>query len=177
MRSSFTLANIVAACCAVLLLGGCFVEEDSISISPDGTVKFESVVSVADTAKKMAFADVDKTATTLLDELREHHWKITQTWMSKERPYQLKVTGEGKLAEVVAGTRLYSLTKVDDKHYRIHFGTPGSEADPSQRRIAFSPMDASGKTGVYTPDGKPVSQIDAVVPTDVYSIVLPLAAN
>jgi len=38
-------------------------------------------------------------------------------------------------------------------------------------------MDAGGKTGVYTPDGKPVTQIDTVVPTDVYSIVLPLAAN
>ncbi len=177
MRSSFTLANTVVACCAILLFGGCFVEEDSISISPDGTVKFATVVSVADTAKKMAFADVDKTAKTLLAELREHHWKVTETWVSKERPYQLKVTGEGKLADVTGGTRLYSLTKVDDKHYRIHFGTPGSENDPSQRRIAFSPMDAGGKTGVYAADGSPVTQIDAVVPTDVYSIILPLASN
>jgi hypothetical protein len=30
---------------------------------------------------------------------------------------------------------------------------------------------------VYTPDGKPVTQIDAVVPTDVYSIILPLTAG
>ena len=177
MRSSFTRANTVVACCAVLVLAGCFVEEDSISISPDGTVKFESVVTVADPAKKIAFADAEKTAKTLLDELRERHWKVTETWVSKERPYQLKVTGEGKLAEVTGGTRLYSLTQVDAKHYRIHFGTPGSEAEPSQRRIAFSPMDAGGKTGVYTPDGKPVTQIDTVVPTDVYSIILPLAAN
>jgi hypothetical protein len=177
MRSSFTLANTVVACCAALLLGGCFVEEDAISIRPDGTVKFESLVTVADAAKKFAFADVEKTAKTLLDELREHRWTVSETWLSKERPYQLKVTGEGKLAEVTGGTRLYSLTKVDEKLYRIHFGTPGSEADPSHRRIVFSPMDAGGKTGVYTPDGKPVTQIDAVVQTDVYSIVLPAAAS
>ena len=177
MRSSLTLANTVGACCAVLLLSGCFVEEDSISIRPDGTVKFESLVTVADAAKKFAFADVEKTAKTLLDELRDHHWTVRETWVSKERPYQLTVAGEGKLAEVSGATRLYSLTKVDDKHYRIHFGTPGSADDPSQRRIVFSPMDASGKTGVYTPDGKPVTQIDAVVATDVYSIVLPVAGS
>jgi hypothetical protein len=177
MRRTLPLANTILACCAALLLVGCFVEEDTISIGADGTVKFESVVTVADPDKKMSFADVEKTAKTLLDELRDHHWQIRETWVSKERPYQLKVAGNGKLTDVTGGTRLYSLTKADDRLYRIRFGTPGAESDPSQRRIAFTPMGAEGKSGVYTQDGKPVSQIDHVVQTDVYSIVLPARAD
>ena len=166
------LVTVVLACCAAALLSGCFVEEDTISIGADATIKFTSVVTIADPDEKMAFADVESTANGVLEELRQKNWQIRDTWVSKERPYQLKVSGSGKLADVTGGTRLYSLLAVDASLYRLRFESPGKD---NQRRIRFEPMGPDGRTGVYTAGGDRVVQIDQIDPAAVYSIVIPPA--
>jgi hypothetical protein len=153
---------------AVCLLSGCFVQEDSITISSDGRVSFESLVTVADQEEKIQFSDLDKITSDVAKELQGAHWTVERSWVSKKRPYQFKMTGSGQLAEVARGTRFYSLESVGDKIYRIKFLTPGASANGS-RRILFT---SSGGKMVRDKNGGVVSQIDDPSEEVPYTIVL-----
>ena len=154
---------------AVCLLSGCFLEEDSITISGDGHVSFESLVTVADQDKKIEFPDLDKLTSEVAEELRGAHWKVERSWISKKRPYQFKMTGSGQLADVGRKTRFYSLEPVIDKVYRIKFLTPDANTNGS-RRILFTP--SAGKILVHDKNGAVVSQIDSPSEDVTYTIVL-----
>jgi len=154
---------------AVFLLSGCFVQEDSITISGDGKVSFESLVTVADQEKKIQFSDLDKITSDVAEELHGAHWKVERSWISKERPYQFKMTGSGQLAELARKTRFYTLEPVSDKVYRIKFLTPGGSTNGS-RRIMFT--SSGGKMFVRDKNGAVVSQIDEPSEEVAYTIVL-----
>ena len=154
---------------AVCLLSGCFLEEDSITISGDGHVSFESLVTVADQEEKLEFSNLDKLTSDVETELRGANWKVERSWISKKRPYQFKMTGSGQLAEIGRKTRFYSLESVGVKVYRIKFLTPGANANAS-RRIFFT--SSAGKTFIHDKDGAAVSQIDGPSDDVSYTIVL-----
>jgi len=154
---------------AVCLLGGCFLQEDSITISGDGHVSFESLVTVADQEEKIQFSDLDKATSDVAEELRGAHWKVERSWVSKSRPYKFKMTGSGQLAEVAPKTRFYSLESVSDKVYRVKFLTPGGTTNGG-RRIMFTP--SGGKLLVRDTNGAVVSQIDDPSEEVPYTILL-----
>ena len=154
---------------AVCLLSGCFVQEDSITISGDGHVSFESLVTVADQEKKIEFSDLDKLTSNVAEELRGAHWKVERSWISKKRPYQFKMTGSGQLAEVARKTRFYSLESVIEKVYRIKFLSPDANTNGS-RRILFTA--SGGKIFIHDKNGAVVSQIDDPSEEVPYTIVL-----
>jgi hypothetical protein len=154
---------------ALCLLSGCFLQEDSITISGDGRVSFESLVTVADQEEKMEFSNLDKLTSDVAEELRGAHWKVERSWISKKRPYQFKMTGSGQLADVARNTRFYSLESVSEKVYRIKFLTPGAGANGS-RRILFN--SSGGKTFIHDKGGAVVSQIDGPSEEVAYTILL-----
>ncbi|HVO23853.1 MAG TPA: hypothetical protein VMW56_09510 [Candidatus Margulisiibacteriota bacterium] len=150
---------------ALLPLAGCLLE-DTIAITNDGQVTFESTATEADEQKKVEFPAFEKTVTALVDELRQHKWKVELTWKSKERPYRLKLSGSGKLSEVEGLTTLYGLRKSTDKKYQVYFVTPLG----GQRRIAV--QSAADGPIVVDPAGKPVQEIASPTAKETYTIVL-----
>ena len=156
----------------VLLLGGCFVEEDTITINKDGLLRFDSVVTVEDADQRYKFEDIDRATTQSVGELQGAKWKVERTWVSKERPYKLKFTGSGKLGEVAPTTKFYKLERKSDKRIGIVFLAPGTEKEPSKRSIVFTPQDGTEIRGL-SGNGKPVSKIDKVTELESYVIQLP----
>jgi hypothetical protein len=150
---------------SMLVLAGC-LQEDSISVTKDGRVSFEAVVTEVDEDKKIEFAAFEKVVANVLDELRQRQWEVEATWTSKERPYRLKFTGSGKLADVAGKTSFYVLSKVDDKKFTLMF--LGTEAN--YVRIGFaSPPESAQFSG---PNGRPIHEIERALPTDIVTIAL-----
>jgi hypothetical protein len=166
---NWTKTRTLLALCSLCLLAGC-LQEDTITITKDGLVKFEAVVTEPDTAKKIEFAALQKVIANGTGDLEKHGWKVEETWTSKERPYRVKITGSGKLPDVVGDTAFYKLRKVKNKQVkdqRYKFIFLASETN--QMRIAFNSPD-----GVVITDaaGKPVQEVENASPKDVYTIVL-----
>jgi hypothetical protein len=149
----------------LLPLAGCLLE-DSITISNDGQVKFESVVTEHDPQKKMEPAAFAKAVGSLVEDLRQHHWKVEEKWASKERPYRLTVTGSGRLPEVIGATSLYTLWKFNDRKFKLALLTPMD----SQVRVVFHYSD--DKVTILDTDGKPTHDIEKVSSKELYTIVL-----
>jgi hypothetical protein len=160
--------------CALLPLAGCLVE-DSITITNDGLVGFESTVTEPDESKTMEFAQFEKGVASLIEELRQHKWTVEQKWTSKERPYGLKVTGSGKLPDVVGTTSLYTLSKIDDAKFKVTF----LPLDHSRVRVTFEsptswwPWSERKETAkMLDANDQPVQEIKNVSSKDSYTIVL-----
>jgi len=157
----------------VLLLAGC-VEEDSITITGDGVVSFQSTVTITDEDKKLNFAEIDKGVSDVMTELQQAKWKVERKWVSEKRPYAFQVTGSGNLREVGALTKFYALTPVFTDFYRVLFLTPAAaDGSPTRRRIAFSSSSTgAASASVHDASGRFVTQIDNVAAGDVYTIQL-----
>jgi hypothetical protein len=151
---------------STLLLGGC-LREDLIAISNDGAVSFESIVTEPDEEKRLEPAVFEKAVANLLTELQQHKWKVQQTWTSKTRPYQVKVTGSGKLSEVVGATAFYNLRRLSGTTYQVTLLPP---AGGGSARVAFKP--AKDSAVISDAAGKPISDIDNVTAAETYTIVL-----
>ena len=156
----------------VLILAGC-VEEDTITITGDGVVHFESLVTVSDEAHKTSFADIDKGVADLVAELEKIRWKVERKWVSEKRPYAFQIKGSGNLREVGSSTKFYTLAPVMAGFYRVFFLTPqGEDGNPIRRRIVFPASPGTPNAEVHDAAGHLVTQIDTVLPEDPYSIRL-----
>lgn len=160
--------------CAVLPLAGCLVE-DSITVTTDGLVSFESTVTEPDEAKTMEFGAFEKGVANMIEELRQHKWTVEQKWTSKERPYRLKVTGSGKLPEVVGTTSLYQLSKIDGGKYKVSF----LALEKSHVRVVFEspsgwwPFSQRKETAkILDANDQPVHEIKNASSDNSYTIVL-----
>jgi hypothetical protein len=150
---------------SMLVLAGC-LQEDSITVTKDGRVSFETVVTEVDEDKKVELAAFEKVVASVLDELRQRQWKAEATWISKERPYRLKITGSGKLAEVTGKTSFYVLSVIDEKKFKLMFlGT-----DANYVRIVFNSSPESAQ--FLGPNGQPIHEIERALPTDIVTIAL-----
>ncbi|HVO23852.1 MAG TPA: hypothetical protein VMW56_09505 [Candidatus Margulisiibacteriota bacterium] len=148
---------------ALLPLAGCLMEH-TVSVTNDGRVSFESLVSEPDPQKKIAFPQFEGAVTKLVEELREHKWKVEVAWLSKERPYRLKVHGSGKLAEISASTSLYDVGEFAPKRYKLLLRAPAG----AQARAVFE----SPKDGAMIVDGKgqPAQEFDTTM-DDKYLVI------
>ena len=155
----------------VLFVGGCFVEQDSIAISGDGGVSFDSTVTIEDAENKFEFSALENLASQAVQELRDGKWGVQQKWLSKTRPYKIQLTGSGKLSKVTPSTKFYALVRVNDKEYKIRFLTPSTEGKPSRRSIVFTKKDEGG-ADVVDAQGNPVSKIENVSESATYTIKL-----
>jgi hypothetical protein len=152
----------------LVLLAGCYDEHDVITITNGGLVHFESTVTVKDGDKKMSLEALQQAADRVVSELQQASWKVQLAWISKERPYKLTFSGEGKLAEVGRVTSFYRLYKVDDNAYTISFVTPNQ--DGITRSIAFK--SAPDQAEVLDRKGQPVLKIASTSASDLYAIKL-----
>jgi hypothetical protein len=160
--------------CALLPLAGCLME-DSITITNEGLVSFESTVTEPDESQNMDFAAFEKGTAGLIEELRQHKWTVEREWASKERPYRFKVTGSGQLPDVVGTTALYRLSKLDDTKYEITFLV----LENSHVRVVFeSPCGwwpwtwGKGTATILDAKEQPVHEIKNASSKDTYTIVL-----
>ena len=155
----------------LLLFAGCYEEQDVITIASDGLVHFESTVTVKDEQKKLTpEAMKEQLSAHLLSELQQSNWKVTVTWISTQRPYKMRFSGEGNLASVAKTTRFYHLYSRGEKEYTIAFLTPGVEEGTPSRSIVFKSPE--GQADVFDRKGQPVSKIDSVSSNDLYAIRL-----
>jgi len=160
----------------VLMLAGC-VEEDAITITGDGLVTFQSVVTLSDD-KKTKLADIEKGLSELVTELQQAKWTVEQKWLSRERPYSFQVTGSGNLGDVGALTKFYALTPVFSGFYRVVFLTPQAEdGTPTHRRIVFTKTSGAPNAEVHNAVGRLITQIDDVSVGGVHTIRLRPSAN
>lgn len=166
MKSSWTRVRTLLLLCLLCPVAGC-LQEDSVTVTKDGLVSFEAIVTEPDEQKKIEFPAFEKVITTILDDLQQHTWKATAKWMSKERPYLVKVTGSAKLPEVVGKTGIYNLSKVDDKKFKLFFNS----GDNSKVRVVFN--SPAGGAQFLDAGGKPVHEIESATAQDVVTIVLP----
>ncbi len=162
---TFTKTRTWLLLCALFVLPGC-LQEDSIAITNDGLVSFESVVTEPDAQNRMTFPALEKVVTSAVNELRQHQWTVEQKWTSKKRPYGLTVTASGKLPEVVGTTAFYNLRKVNDKTYQVSF-LPGLDGTV---RVAFK--SSQGSAVIADAAGKPVHDIESALATEKYTITL-----
>jgi hypothetical protein len=155
----------------VLLVAGC-IEEDSITITTDGRVKFESTVTVQDDDKNLEFAQIDRFVSDVVSELQQGKWTVEQKWLSRERPYRFLLTGSGDLHEVAEQTKFYTLTPLATGFYRVTFTTPEAAGLLNLRRIVF-PADAPEKAAkIHNSHGERLTQIDNAAPQFICTIVL-----
>ena len=155
----------------LVVLAGCYEEQDVVTISSDGLVHFESTVTVKDTDKKMSPEAMQQTAERVVSDLQRAKWNVEMAWISKERPYRMTFSGEGKLADIESATSFYRLKRVDDKTYTISFLMPGNEGEKSIRSIVFK--STRGQAEVIDRKGNPVLKIASVSESDLYGIKLP----
>lgn len=151
--------------CSLSALAGC-LQENSITITNDGRVKFEVLVTETDPQKKIDSPTFQTAVANMLTDLKQHKWQVEESWLSKQRPYRLKVTGSGKLVDVVGTSASYTLTKLADKKYTLSL--QGSEANLV--RVVFNSPEGSAR--ILDAAGKPVHEIESATPADTYTIVL-----
>lgn len=164
MKATWTKTHSLLLICSLVLLAGC-LQEDAVTITKDGRVSFESVVTEPDEKKQIEFPAFEKLIAQTLDGLRQRKWKADVTWTSKQRPYQLKITGSGKLPEVVGSTGFYTLAKIDDTTYKVSFLAPENSL-----RIAFQSPENSAT--ISDAAGKPVHEIENVSSAESFTISL-----
>ena len=155
----------------VLLVAGC-IEEDSITITTDGLVKFESTVTAQDDDKKFEVGQVDRFSSDVVSELQQGKWTVEQKWLSRERPYRFVLTGSGDLREVAAQTRFYALTPLATGVYRITFTTPDAGGPLSRRRIVFAADPPEKVAKVHNSHGERITRIENAPPNFNCTIVL-----
>ena len=165
MKATWTKTHSLLLICSLVLLAGC-LQEDAVTITKDGRVSFESMVTEPDEKKQIEFPAFEKLITQTLDDLRQRKWKADVTWTSKQRPYQLKITGSGKLPEVVGSTGFYTLAKIDDTRYKVSFLAP----ENSSVRIAFQSTESSAT--IFDVAGRPVHEIENVSSAESFTISL-----
>ena len=163
--TTWRMMTAVLLVCAFLPIAGCLLE-DSISITNDGNVGFEAVVTEPDELKKIEFSSLDKGINSLLDDLRKHKWKVEKKWTSKERPYRLKITGSGKLSDVVGSTSLYTLKKLSDKKYKLSLVPPIN----THTRVVFQSGNKSAT--ILDSNEQSVQEIETVSAAESFTITL-----
>lgn len=155
----------------LLLVSGCYTQEDTITIKKSGQVTFDSIVTVEDPDKQFNYETLKVQSFRALDDLKDGHWTVQQKGLSWERPYKFEFKGQGKLSEVAEHTKFYTLQKVNDKQYEITFAVPKIHDKQVKRSIIFAKASDENAT-IYDPDGKPVIKVDSVSPETVYTIKL-----
>ena len=147
---------------APLFLAGC-VQENSITIKNDGRVSFESVVTEVDDENKIRFDDLERAVAKVVSDLQQHKWTADVVWTSKERPYRAKVTGSGKLADVVGATGVYLLRTSGEKQYQVSFPSSGD----NDVRVRFK---SDNGVTIVEGSGKSVHEFTHAAPGNVYTI-------
>jgi hypothetical protein len=154
----------------VLLVAGC-VEEDSITITSDGLVKFESAATVQDDDKSVELAQVDRFLSDVVSELQQGKWTVELKWLSRERPYRFELTGSGNLQEVAAQTKFYTLTPLAAGFYRVTFTTPEG-GGINRRRIVFAADTPEKAAKIHNSHGERITQVENAAPQFICTIVL-----
>jgi tetratricopeptide (TPR) repeat protein len=145
----------------ILVLAGCWTQQDSITINIDGNVKFTSLITIPDEKKEFKIADINKICSDLLKQLGKSGWAAKKEWISEKRPYKLKFTGAGNLSKVSNRTDFYSVRKTAEEEYRIKFRTVGA----GPRSISFD-----GNAYVFDLRGNKIKKIDNVAKDKEYII-------
>src|SRR5262249_31161418 len=151
----------------LLLLAGCYEEQDVITITDDGLMRFESTVTVRDQQNKTSQEQLQQIVARVASQLEQANWKVETSWLSTERPYKVKFSGEGNLTSVVTTTPFYRLYPVGENTYTISFLTPSEGGAPS-RSITFK--GSTKDVGVIDRQGRPVSKVASVSDDDLYGI-------
>jgi len=128
----FTTASLLVI---LLLLSGCWKQDDVISIAKDGAVTFKSTVVI--TADDLSFKDVETLSSDYEGDLVRAGWKVQRKWLSKSTPFTLVFTGQGNLHSVAKVTEFYEIRKAGANMLTIMFKSVEGQGGKSSRTIRF----------------------------------------
>jgi hypothetical protein len=139
-----------------LVLCSCWDETDIITFSKDGTIKFDTQITVRDTL--YTFDNIDKWVKSSVNEMINAKWDVQWEWINKKCPYQVKLTGKGNINDINDSTDYYSFKKIADNKYEWQFCKGAYQNDNESRIISISKSSVPLKTS----DGKAVNSFATV---------------
>lgn len=155
---------------SILVLGGCWAQDEMLRIQKNGDVSM-AVIVMPDwefTSK----SEVDSKANQYEEEMRKAGWTLNKSFNGDEGDYiDLHYVISGNLHKVNAKTSFYEITKRDSKTVIIKFLTPTFDGEPVDRKIYFDYSVANTAT-VFGKDRSLVQEIDRVDRENIYTISL-----
>lgn len=152
----------------MFLLSGCWEQDDVVSINSDGITEFESTIKITEVG--LSLNEVEELADEFLKFLTKAGWVVERSWISKNEPYQFKVSGKGNIKEVEEASDFYTIQKVEDDKIQIRFRPAESNGGKSSRSIKFKTSYFNG-VSILDEQGNKVKEIKNVDWSNVYTII------
>jgi hypothetical protein len=161
--------GFIAVLSVLILLSGCWKQQDIISIRPDGMTTFKSEVTI--TEKGFSVKDIDQLSQEFMKELIKAGWKVEKRWVSKTEPYKLAFSGEGNIRMVKSAPDFYLIRKINDKTFAISFVPVESGNGKSSRSIRFERNFFGDWPHILDDRGSEVKEIENALGNKMYKIV------
>lgn len=162
----FKLTLLVVALAALV---GCWKQHDEITIKSDGSIAFQTEVTVTDPG--FSRRDIEGLSNDFSAYLRRAGWKVEKSWIAQGKPFRLAFRGEANLKTLRPEPDFYTLKKLDEHSFRMTFIPAQSKAGRSTRSIHFN-LPLFGGAKVWDNHGQPVQDIPNVDGRNAYLVTL-----